>query len=143
MARMNPLKRIRRGVAAMEFALTLPVFLFVVLAVADLSYFISALYDVQRAARDGCRLGSVTLEGSGTPTGDIIRAAAEAQAKVVLEASGKPCAGGCSVSSEWFLLEGRRYLRVSVQYPHQAFTPGLNLVPTYLNAKFVMFTLQQ
>lgn len=143
MARVNLLQRKRRGVAAMEFALTLPVFLFVVLAVADLSYFISALYDVQRAARDGCRLGSVTLEGAGTPTGDVIRAAAETHAKVVLAASSKPCSTGCSVTSSWFLLEGRRYLRVSVSYPHTPLTPGLNLVPTYLNAQFVMFTQQQ
>ena len=134
--------RVRRAVAAMEFALTLPVFLLVVLGVADLSYFISNLYDVQRAARDAARIGSITIE---TPpvTGDELRAAAIAQAQIVLAASEKPCGGGCSVTAEWITIEGFKYIRVNVQYPHKAFTPGLNLVPTSAKAQFVMLTQQQ
>lgn len=139
---VNVLRRLRRGVAAMEFALTLPVFLFVVLGVADLSYFITSLYDVQRAARDGARVGSVTLEG-GTPTGAVINAEAIAQAKQVLLASGKPCGEGCSVTSTWVLVEGFRYVQVNVTYPHRPFTPGLHLVPTYARASFFMLTQQQ
>lgn len=134
--------RLRRGVAAMEFALTLPVFLFVVLGVADLSYFITSLYDVQRAARDGARVGAVTLEG-GTPTGAVITAEAIAQAKIVLAASDKPCGDDCSVTAQWVLVDGLRYVQVNVVYPHRPFTPGLNLVPTYARASFFMLTQQQ
>jgi len=133
----------RRGATALEFVLALPVFLMVVLGVAEVSHYMSSLYLVQRAARDGARVGAVTLEGLH-PTGDQIVANAEAQAKFVLNAGGRPCNDVCTVTADWTAQsDGFYYVTVYVAEPHKAITPGLGLVPAHATATFTMLAQQQ
>lgn len=133
-----------RGVAASEFALALPAFLLVVMASAEVSHFITSVYTVQRAARDGARVGSVTLEGP-SPDGTLIAARAEQQAIEVLEATGRTCGDTCQVDATWYQdsITGWWYVQVDVDYPHQAFAPALGVVPSTATARFTMLTQQQ
>ncbi len=134
----------RRGVAALEFALCFPVFLAIVGGVVELSMFVSFHHVLARAARDGARVGSITIEGSD-PTGALIEAEAEEQAEFVLDTMGYPCEGGCDVDAEWAAREdGYHYITVSVSYPYRGIT---GLVP-YLDdtvsvGTFTMLTQQQ
>lgn len=123
----------------------LPVFLFVVLGAAEISYYLSELYDVQRAARDGARVGAITIEGEDA-TGDEIIAAAEFMAKAQMLAAGKACVNddGCAVSATWVKhSDGFRYVRVLVIAPHHPLTPGLDLIGSLVQAEFTMLTQQQ
>ncbi len=134
--------RPRGGATALEFILALPVFLIMVLGVADLSAYLSSLYTVQRAARDGARVGAITLEGTN-PNGAKIEAAAAAQARVVLAADGRTCGSDCSVTADWFSVDDFRYVMVYVAIPHHPITPGLGLVPNVATAQFIMLTQEQ
>jgi hypothetical protein len=134
--------RSRRGVAAVEFALTLPVFLLVLTGVIELSNFISNFHHVQRAARDGARVGSITLEGPN-PNGDLIRAAAAEQALFVLEASGKPCEDGCTISTDWYQDGDYMMVEVIVEYPYTPLTWLYGQLAEQSVAQFTMMTQQQ
>lgn len=135
--------RFRRGVAATEFALTLPVLLAVLLGVVELSRMMNQMHLVTRAARDGARLGAGTIEGQD-PTGDIIEAATEAHALEVLEAGGINCAGACEAEAEWFVGDnGWWMLSVEVSVPYDPFTSYLPSIPNLLTAEFTTLTQQQ
>lgn len=135
-------RRARRGTSAIEFALVLPVLLTVILGTIEFSWFISTRYDVQRAAREGTRVGATVLVRP-EETAEIITDAAEIRARQVLEASGRPCEGGCLTAGELFMHEGYQHLRLRVIYPHRPLFPGMNLVQTQVGASFVMLTQQQ
>ncbi|MFT6142724.1 MAG: Flp pilus assembly protein TadG [Myxococcota bacterium] len=141
MARVSP-QRKRRGVAAVEFALTLPVFLLAVTGVVELSHFISNFHHVQRAARDGARVGSVTLEGPGGD-GSIIQAAAAQQAIDVLESSTRPCEDGCDVVVDVYSDDGRKFVTVTVAYPYTPLTWMFGQLADQSVAQFTMMTQQQ
>lgn len=132
----------RKGVAAVEFALTLPVFLLCVTGVLELSHFISNFHHVQRAARDGARVGSVILEGPGGD-GSAIQFAAAQQAIDVLESSSKPCDVDCTVVADVFLEEGRQYVTVTVSYPYEPLTWMFGQLADQSVAQFTMMTQQQ
>ena len=140
MARVNRSRR--RGIAAVEFALTLPLFLLVVTGVIELSHFISNFHHVQRAARDGARVGSVTLEGPNAD-GSLIRQAAAQQAIDVLEASQKPCGVGCTVAVDWFESDNRHYVTVTVSYPYEPLTWMFGQLADQSVAQFTMMTQQR
>lgn len=134
----------RRGVAALEFALTFPVFLAIIGGIVELGMFVSFHHIIARAARDGARVGSVTIEGAD-PTGSLIEAEAVEQAEFVLETMGHPCEDPCTVEADWHAGEdGYQYVTVTVLFPYQGVT---GLLP-YLNdvlseADFTMLTQQQ
>lgn len=134
----------RRGVAALEFALSFPVFLAIIGGIVELGMFVSFHHIIARAARDGARVGSVTIEGAD-PTGSLIEAEAVEQAEFVLETMGHPCEETCTVEAEWTThADGYRYVTVTVTFPYQGVT---GMLP-YLNdaqsaADFTMLTQQQ
>ncbi len=136
--------RARRGVAALEFALTFPVFLAIVGGIIELGMYVSFHHIIARAARDGARVGSVTIEGND-PTGDLIESEAIDQAEFVLETMGHTCTGGCDVSASWATRpDGYHYITVTVEYPYQGVTgllPFLN--DTVSVGSFTMLTQQQ
>lgn len=134
----------RRGVAAMEFALCLPPFFLVVIATAELSNYMSDLYMVQRAVRDGARVGSTTLEGPDAD-GTLIEAAAIDQVEAVLEGADRPCVGACQILAEWHTVDGDpyRYVTVYVSQPYQSIAPGISIVPAQVTARLTMLTQQQ
>jgi hypothetical protein len=100
-----------------EFALTLPVMLLVVMGIVELSLLMHRVHQVTRAARDACRLGAGVLEGTD-PTGDEIELAAEDQALAILAAQAVDCGGGCDVDATWFENDGWMLLRVDIEVPY-------------------------
>jgi Flp pilus assembly protein TadG len=77
----NRKRKRERGVAAVEFALILPVFLALVLGAIDFGYFFYVTEVVTNAAREGARAGSVVDPGNGS-TGAITTAETAAEQKV-------------------------------------------------------------
>lgn len=132
----------RRGVAAVEFALTLPVFMLVLAGVIELSAFISQFHIVQRAARDAARVGSITLEGPN-PDGEILKQAAVDQAFTVLDAAGRPCGAGCVVAAEWFPDGDHDYISVTVSYEYVPITWAFGNLADQSVAQFTMLTQQR
>ncbi len=140
----------RRGASAVEFALSLPILITVLMGVIALSSYISQLHAVTRAARDGARVGSVTLEGIDA-TGDDIEHAAELQARAVLDSTGYICGGDpddtsddnsdCVVTASWYYDDPFYYVTVWVSYPLEAGDyPGF---PDNVTAQFTMMAQQQ
>ena len=136
-------QRQRRGAAAVEFALTLPFLLAVLMGIVEMSLLQSRMYVINRAARDGCRVGAGVLEG-GSPDGTQIRAAANVAAQQVLDDAGVTCGSvGCDIQSTWFLQDGWMMLRVEVGVPYQPFTNLLPMIPIMTRGQFVTLTQQQ
>ena len=128
---------------AVEAAFVLPVILLVLMAIIDLSMFMRTWRIVQRAARDGCRVGSVTIEGAAA-TGDDIEAAAIDQAEAMLDAAGMPCTGDCEVEAEWELADdGYHYLTVTVSWPWSSWTGFFPRLEPSVTGRFTMLTQQQ
>ena len=134
----------RRGAAAVEFALTLPVLLILIAGIVELGMFVSFHHVIGRAVREGARVGSTTIEGD-SPTGDIIEAEAIAQTEFVLATLGYPCTGNCDVDAEWHVrADNYRYLTVSVEFPYDSVTGLLAFLDDILaEASFTMLTQQQ
>jgi hypothetical protein len=135
----------RRGAAAVEFALVLPVLMLVFGAIIELSLFISTYHRVTRVARDAARVGSVVIEGPDADGTDI-RAAAEDHAVLALEGAGLDCEGGCDIATTWDLDEdsGYFFLIVDVHYPFFGLTGVMpELAERGINARFAMVTQQQ
>ncbi|MDP2316656.1 MAG: pilus assembly protein [Pseudomonadota bacterium] len=136
------MSRARRGAAALEFALCLPIFAVIVAGIADLSMFVSVLQLVSRAARDGARIGSATIEGDA-PTGDQIEADAVAHVELLLAAAGRPCGADCTVTAEWIDIDGPMFVRVRVSYPYEPFVGLTAFLADRATAEFTMMTQQQ
>lgn len=136
--------RRRRAAVALEFAMVLPILVLMLGAILELSWFISQFRVMTRAARDAARVGSVTLEG---PYGDgsSIEAAAEAQALTMIEEAGYACNTDCDIDAVWEqdLFDGYYYVRVSIEYPYDAFTLTLPFLGPTMTAEFTMLTQQQ
>jgi len=142
-------RRQRRGASLFEFALMIPMVTLVLFAITDLSAYITQLHIVGRAARDGARVGSVTLEGVDA-TGAQIEAAAYDQAVLVLESTGHACLNedgtvdeslGCEIDADWIYVYPYHLIRVTVTYPMQ-----FNVYPTFpgeVVGTFTMMTQQQ
>lgn len=141
---MTP-RRLRRGAAAIEFALMMPVVFGAFVSVLELSHYTSRFHAVSRAARDGARAGSITIEG---PDGDgslIVDTAIE-QAELVLTSTGHDCADlRCEVDAIWAQDPdvGFYFLTVTVRYPYQPFTGAFPPLSDHIHAEFTMMTQQQ
>ncbi len=88
----------RRGSAAIEFALWLPVLFFLLSAVVDWGAYWATRVIVARATMDGARMGAARFEpdqiaGSAIAAGSLVVPEAETRAESLLTAAGKPCAG--------------------------------------------------
>ena len=134
--------RRKRGAAAVEFALTLPFLLMVVMGIIELSLLMHRAHMVTRVARDACRIGSGVIEGVD-PTGDDIEAAAIDHAEFALETLGVDCGSGCEVDAEWYEDDGWMLLRVHVDVPYEPFTGLMPMLPESTHCGFVMLTQQQ
>ncbi len=136
----------RRGIAAVEFALTVGVLLSILLGIVELSLLMSRLYTVSRVARDACRIGSGVLEGQD-PTGDEIREVAEQAARDSLRMAGIVCDpppnSNCTVTTSWTEVDDWMMLRVNVAVDHEPFTGLLPMLPDQTRASFAAFTQQQ
>lgn len=132
----------RRGSAALEFALCLPVAVLIVAGIADLSTFVSVVQLASRAARDGARIGSTVIEGDD-PTGDQIEADAVEHVELLLAEAGRPCGTGCAVSANWIDIDGQMFVRVLVEYPYEPMVGLTRFLSDEVRAEFTMMTQQQ
>ena len=135
--------RTRRGVGALEFALTLPFLLLVVVGIVELSLLMHRAQVVTRSARDACRVASGVMEGVD-PTGDLIEDAAEEAARLSLLAAGIDChVVACQIQATWHEVEDWHMIRTVVGVPYTPMTglmPGLRDVT---RSDFEMLTQQQ
>lgn len=113
--------RPRRGAAAVEFALTLPIVLVVATAILDYSWFLNRSADVLTAVREGARHGA-TIEQDDDPVGEAI-----ARTTASLANYGVECGGGCEVNAELRELDGLATIYVEARV---AYEPMVGLVPT-------------
>ena len=149
----------RRGIAATEFALWLPVMLALIAGVIDWGAYMNARSGVTRAAIDGARVGASKFESTTDPQGSICEPAAEGRAKQVLDNLGLACdtapGGGCTITAD-FCLRGDPgpcdvmdlggggmlrppvdSLRVGVRYDFQPWF-GHAFTPDFIAVDFVM-----
>jgi Flp pilus assembly protein TadG len=129
----------KRGAAAMEFALTFPLILFLAIGIIEFGWCFHMSNQLHTAVRDAARQGALTAGGSSSTGGSN----AESQLNDLLTTFYDHCAGNsCTISStsdpdgvaDSFLLD--------VQVPYSSLTgiafPGL---PSSLNADIV-FAIQ-
>ena len=132
--------RVRRGASALEFALTLPVVMFVLAGILEYGWYLFQLSNVVHALRDGTRIGVTVPLSSATPP----TTRAEEHARAVMNGLGVPCedGDGCIVtaiispSDEFDVLN----LTIEVDY-----TPivGLLPAPSLLQGTFTMMMQEQ
>lgn len=112
------------------------------IGIVELSRFVSAHHRVARAARDGARVGSITIEGPDAD-GSVITANAIDQAQTVLAANCVACKDSCDVSADWLESDGDYYVTVTVTSPHRSLTGFFPSIQDGITASFTMMTQQQ
>jgi len=134
--------KLRRGTAAIEFGLTLPFLLFLLLGVVEMSLLMHRNYIVSRVTRDACRIGSAVVEGV-SPTGDQIEAAAMEHVTFALQTAGINCsARTCQALADWHREDGWWVLTVTVRVGYRPLT-RLFPTPRMSQFRFTMLTQQQ
>jgi hypothetical protein len=134
----------RRGSAALEFALTLPLLMVVAFSIAELGLLMHRNQQIARAARDACRIGAGVIEGVD-PTGDEIIAASEQAARFSLTTFGIPCDDPlrCRVTARWFEQDDWMMLGVRVSVAYEPLTDLTPFTPRRVQHQFIMLTRQQ
>lgn len=138
----------RRGAAAIEFALWLPVLAVTLSGMLDLGFALWSRQLAVNAAREGARAASrVTrdLVSNLPPEEADIEEAGVDQATRVLQAQGTACDVGCTVTAEWFtdMATGYEFVTISIDFP---FTPPIGLLEGLfdnVHAEFTAMTLNQ
>ena len=114
----------RRGSAAIEFALTLPIILMLISAVADYGWYLAQQTQALQAVGDGVRHG-ITVASDAVPAPED---AAVAHTQTVLSGLGIACDSNddCEFNAEISTVGDLRAMRVSVSFNY---TPIAGLVP--------------
>lgn len=135
--------RTRRASAALEFALTLPMILLILVGIVELSMLMHRSHVVSRVARDACRSASMVLEGPD-PTGDVIEASAVQHARRALLAGGIDCdVLACDLRADWARRGDWMMLAVDLDVPYTPLTGLLPGLPRRTHGAFVLLTQQQ
>ena len=112
----------RRGNAAVEFALTLPLLLAIVSAILDYGWYLTQSGNVMHAVREGVRMGATIPQDDGP------EAEAVDQTESALRGLGIACdGGGCQVEAQLGTVGGLDSITVDAEI---AFSPLLGIVPT-------------
>jgi len=131
----------RRGTAATEFALLLPILLSVLIGVVDGGLAMSKQHMLARAARDGARIGSMTIEPIPA-TGELIELAAEEAALRSLTAAG--LTSGVFVTADWDVDEsGLAWVTVVVSAEHRSILGPMSPLHGTHARSFTMLTQEQ
>lgn len=111
-------RRTRRGAALVEFALTLPVLVLMLLGTIEFGNYFTQLAVVKNAARDAARFGS------NQATLVLAQTQSAAAARIVLSDVGFPCATGnaCSVDASIVQAAGMNFIQVDVVVPYEQVT---------------------
>lgn len=135
--------RARRGIAAIEFALWLPLLILMVAGAVDLGWYLWVHEAAQSAAREGARNAAVLTSspsGSGPATESDIETEAIAHTGDVLTAAGWTCGAGCVITSTWFEDPGTGWylLTVAVTLPYEA---PIGILPRNARSATAEFTV--
>jgi len=141
---MNQARSHRRGSAVVEFAVTLPLMVLIVLGAVETSLLLHETYVVKRAARDGCRMGALVQEGPN-PDGTFLEQAARNQVLDSLDAAGIDCTTvSCNVDTRWFIDTDDWYrLMVTVTVPSTGASAYLPWTDLTVTGTFTMLTRTQ
>lgn len=135
--------RDRRGAAAIEFGLWMPVLTALLTGIIDVSWYLSRYHNVVRAARDGARFAVSIVEDNNTLKGSEIESEAVEHSVFLLNGVGMPCADGCLVAGDYDPSPGgNAFIEVSVTYPYQPLI-GLVPLPTTMTSTFTMLCQDQ
>ncbi len=134
---MQQTHRVRRGGAAVEFALVLPILLALLFGIMEYGWMFLQNLSVVAAVREGARLG-VTYAAEDTPTPD---AAAAARTEAALTAYGFP-PGSATITTTYAGASPEETLTVTAQMPYAPLI-GLVGVPAQLNGSITMLLEQQ
>jgi len=123
----------RRGSAAVEFALTVPVLMVIIFGVLDYSWYIKQATDVVRATREGLRLGVGVSQDDGPD------AAAESQTEIVLAGYGLDCESGldCEIEAVNTTVDGLDAVTLTVVVPYEPLV-GMVPAPEQMRAEITM-----
>lgn len=128
-------RRQRRGNNAMEFALTLPIFLVITFGMIEFGWFFSRIALVNSAALDGCRLGALIdplnpNPTSSPPSGSPAQVASARMASIL--ASGGITCTNCSAVVTGSVPFRTLECTTVIQYPHlTGLLPLPNTVSSY------------
>lgn len=131
----------RRGSAALEFALTLPILVGLTWGAVELSHAIEEGQAMADAARVGALAGARAQE-SLPATGSVITATAEAAATAALLDMGLSCGAGCTVDATFGTLSGWEAVTVTITRTYADLT-GASWVPGTLSRSFTELTIVQ
>lgn len=122
----------RRGSATLEFALILPIWIALVLAIVEFGWVFYRTAALDTAANEGCRAGSLLDPGEDDANLAAVEARATARMREVLVQLGDEECLGCEVEAATSGAPPNRVLVCRVRRP---FTPlvGLYLGPTVLH----------
>jgi Flp pilus assembly protein TadG len=125
--------RAHRGVAAVEFAVALPLLLFLMMATAELGRFMSQYDTLTKAVRDGARyLAGNALANSTSGVVNVTAALQAATKNLVatgnVNGSGSALLPGLAAGNVTAVDLGNGYISVAVSYTYQ---PMLAPLPTF------------
>ena len=132
----------RRGASAIEFALCMPFVVTLLGGMVDGGIHIATMHAVSRAARDGARVGSTTVE-SFPATGNAILAAAKSSADASMVAAGFGGTNYKSVVTWKSDTTGLYWVRVTVTGKTTPFFGTLTPFRGNLTQSFTMVTQEQ
>lgn len=126
----------------MEFGLWFPVILSILLAVIDGGMAMAKQHVLARAARDGARIGAMTIEPIPA-TGDLIEQAAADAAIASLEAAGLTT--GIFVEADWNVDpdDGLAWITVVVHAEHRSIVGSISPFHGTHARTFTMLTQEQ
>ncbi|MEN0060736.1 MAG: TadE/TadG family type IV pilus assembly protein [Myxococcota bacterium] len=132
----------RRGANAIEFALTLPFVLLLLVGSTDFAWWSFSRQAVSRAVQDGAREASRTILPADAKTGAPITDKAEMTTREALDLWGLD-SSTATVTATWTPdLSGRMWLRVHAAVPYQSLF-GLPFVGSQVSRTFVVYTQEQ
>lgn len=117
----------RRGNAALEFALLLPIFTALLIGILDFGWLFYHRASLDSATSVGCRAGSLLDPGTGEADMATVQAGAETATADALTGLGIACDGRCRTTAAPFGTNPARSIQCTLQFD---FTP---LVGIYLD----------
>lgn len=112
----------QRGTAMVEFAIALPVLLFMLFATAEFGRMISDYNTLTKSVQDGARYAASTAAGGSTGVVDITSSVQSAVANLVVSGStggGTPLLPGLSASNVTVADASNGYVSVSATYAYE------------------------
>lgn len=106
----------RRGIAAVEFAMTFPLAAMILLSSIEFGWYFSQLQMVNSACYDAARIGATEFNGVAA------MATAEAAGRVLLDDMEFACGSGCIIDGVLMNVGGNLSLEVTMTVPYRQLT---------------------